>query len=156
MSMQNPAIVAFVQPYSTRIMASGIVSLAAGAADSYSGENARQKRWQFICSNLDSTNSLYLRKATGLVFLPVNPGESKTVDSTEDIQVYNPSSTDAVNYVVCERFMDAGSLGGGGVAPAAPAAAAAAASSPGGTSSSGGGGSSWTPGDSAPPGRYLA
>jgi uncharacterized membrane protein YgcG len=147
----------FIAPFQTRLIPSGVLTLAAGAYDTYLGENARQKRWQFVCSNLSSTagSILYLRTGNGLALLPVNPGESKTIDTVDTVQVYNAAAI-SINYIVCERFLDEGySFSGNtvaqvntrGVAAAASGTAGATGGSSGGYTgggSSGGGGGGGT------------
>lgn len=136
-----------IAPFQTRLIPSGVITLTAGAYDTYLGENARQKRWQFICSNLSSTagSILYLRTGNGLALLPVNPGESKTIDTVDTVQVYNAAAV-SINYIVCERFLDEGYSFSGNTAAqvntrgvaTAPAASGSSGGFTGGGSSGGG------------------
>jgi len=140
-----------IAPFQTRLIPSGVLTLAAGAYDTYLGENARQKRWQFICSNLNATagNILYLRTGNGLPLLVVNPGESKTVDTVDTVQVYNAAAV-SINYIVCERFLDEGySFSGNTAAQVNTRGVAAAASGSGTAGATGGSSGGYTGGGSS-------
>jgi hypothetical protein len=138
---------AFVKAFPTRLIPSGTVSLTPGATHTFLGENARQKRAQFVICNCDATNLLKLQSINGVNFYTLNPGTAASFFTDSDIIVYNPSGTDTVAFEAGEFFYNAGSDGGGGTRRG---------SAPGATAAAGGGGSLGPgPGDSSGGGRYL-
>lgn len=102
----------FVRPFPLRIRASGTIALAAGSSDLYSGSDARQDRYQFICTNLSTTLDLKLLDERGVPFMTIFPRTALTLLTNQNISVYNADPGTAVNYEVCELFFDEGTAAG--------------------------------------------
>lgn len=94
---------------STRIKASGTLTLAHGASQDYPGEDAKSYRRQFVITNLDATNPLKLcatNYGTNIAWCTVWPQTSITLETSADVRVYNPHGADSVDYEVGELFYD--------------------------------------------------
>ena len=119
-------------------MASGTINQAAGTGLQFIGESAKQKRRQFVVTNLDAGKIIKLRTLNGAPFATVYPQTSFTLETANDIEVFNPDGAATVSFEVCELFYDAGSANIG-----SPAQAAAAIAAAGGSPAAGGGGGSY-------------
>jgi hypothetical protein len=130
-----PSNLPIVQRPPTRIVASDTLTIAAGTSKQFIGSNGRQDRVQFIVTNLDSLNSVKLQALNGRNFGTVFPLGNLTVETSADLQIYNPNGSD-IQVEVCELYPDIGNLNG---VPQSLAATLAGGAPSGGGAATGGG-----------------
>lgn len=89
----------------TRLITSGVQTIAPGQIDSYPGLNARQKRFQFVLSILDAGVhlNLYDASGTGRLIAYAFGERSFTLETSADIKIYNPEAVN-VTYVFLEIY----------------------------------------------------
>jgi uncharacterized membrane protein YgcG len=151
MATNPPSIVPLVQRPPTRIVASGTLSLAAGASVTIPGGNARQDRIQVIVTNLDTILNLTLQTVNGQDWATVFAALPWTVETTADFVIYNPNGS-AVSYQVGELYPDTGNAHG---IPRTLAAPGGGGGGTGGTSGGGGTGGTSGGGGTPPGGTQL-
>lgn len=82
----------------------GLVILAPGAADSYTGLDGDKERRQIVVSNLSQDNEIYLTDADDAVLAVIPPGNKPwTIEVGGTVKVKNPAAAD-ISYVACETF----------------------------------------------------
>jgi hypothetical protein len=96
-----------VQSISSRLVATGTVTLLAGATDTYIGKNNRQDRLQFIVTNLDASAMLKLQTTAKVNLATLFPQRSFIIETRADLKIYNPNGS-SVQYEVCELYPDTG------------------------------------------------
>jgi hypothetical protein len=89
----------------TRATGSGVLSLAGTTSAAYAGTNSGDQRKQFVVANLDPSLVLHVRTSGGVVMGFVPGYTSWTVDTSADLQVYNPNAG-SVNYCVGQVWYD--------------------------------------------------
>lgn len=90
-------------PGQTRIVASGTLTLAAGAQTLYRSKSGFTRR-QFVISNLSRLYVLKVKTTDGLEFCTVQPTFSLTLEMSDDFIVKNPDATESVDYEVGEIY----------------------------------------------------
>lgn len=102
----------FIKPFPVRPSATGTLTLASGATDSYSGVNARQNRRTFIITNCSATLAIKVQISNAVNGITIWPQTNIGLDCDADFLVYNPNGN-SVDYEVLELFYDEGSVRGG-------------------------------------------
>ena len=148
MAYNTPSEVPIVQRPPTRIVPGGIVTVPAGKSLQFPGSANKQARIQFFATCMDAGLPLYLQTFNGGNFLPLFPQRPLTIETDDDIQIFNPNATD-VQAMVGELYPGTGNMYGvprrlaaaiaGGGAGAGTGSGSGTASG-GGTVSGGGGG----------------
>jgi uncharacterized membrane protein YgcG len=131
----------------TRLVASGTITINAGASATFPGLSARQDRLQIVITNLDVASSVKVQTMAGTNFATIFPQRNITIETNADIQINNPSGA-PVQVEVCELYIDLGNqiYGSGGVPAKAVGGSGGGAPAVGGSGGgSRGGGGHFTP-----------
>lgn len=91
------------QVQSSYTLGRGVVVLAAGASETYTGSNNGQKRKQFFVRNQDANLSIDILDASGNIFDVLPAGQPWTYETDGTFTLKNPNGA-AVNVVVGETF----------------------------------------------------
>ncbi len=139
----------------TRIKGTGILTLAPLGTYAVIPKDLGQQQAQFVVSNHGDTDGVAL---TGLIWIcdnerneaiPVYHHESKTIETTAQFELRNPSATKSMYFAVCQMIVASVNT------PEQPGARAAVAAPAGGGSGGTGGGGGYQRGDSPPPGKFI-
>ena len=101
-TIKNPVTIAETLRIPTRIVPT-VGTLLAGATKQFLGRNNRQDRVQFNLTNMDPTQVLWLQTSNGVNCVPVYPQRTFAIETTADLQLYNPNAN-PVQYAVCELY----------------------------------------------------
>lgn len=100
----SPTPTVFQKDAPTSTVGSGIISLGAGATQDFPGTSGGKTRHQFIVTNMDASNPIYILDSTSTVGAVVYPQRSWTITSISgDIKVKNPNGG-SVNIAVMNTY----------------------------------------------------